>query len=165
MAVGVKPARLIEHTQRSLGWQIFVPAASPAEAVQRVACHELTHAFSAHLRLPAWLHEGLAMVAVDRALGRPHIQAETLRRLDGGQPPGERFNLREPGTVLDLYARGYWLTRYLAEAHAALLRRLLAEPRPRAQVEAAVARELGTTDAGLWAAASAHTGAHFTTRK
>jgi hypothetical protein len=165
MAVGVKPARLMEHAERSLGRQIYVPAASPAETVQRVTCHELTHAFSAHLRLPAWLHEGLAMVAVDRALGRPHVQAETLRRLGGSHPPPARYNLREPEAVLDLYARGYWLTRYLAEAHAALLRRLLAQRQPATQVEAAIARELGATEAGLWAAASALTGTHFTARK
>jgi len=44
--------------------------------VQQIACHELVHAFTSHLRLPVWLHEGLAMVTVDRLLQNQSIQGE-----------------------------------------------------------------------------------------
>jgi hypothetical protein len=161
MAVGIKPPRLIDRADRSLGRQVFIPAATPEETVQRIVCHELTHAFSTHLRLPTWLHEGLAMLTVDRALGQPTVQPATLDRLARPDAPVERANLRHPEAMLDLYICGYWLTRYLAEAHPALLRRLLAQTQSRANLEAAVARELGVTGRALWAAAGPLVTAHF----
>ena len=48
-----------------------------ASQVQRIACHELVHAYTAHLKLPAWLHEGLAMLTVDRFFERPTVKRES----------------------------------------------------------------------------------------
>jgi hypothetical protein len=151
MAVGIKPPRLIDSAERGLGRRIFT-STSPAESVRRITCHELTHAFSAHLHLPAWLHEGLAMVTVDRALGQPTVLAETLEWLRAPRPPVAQPRVRDPQAMLEVYARGYWLTRYLAEARPGLLPRLLERPRPPNWVEDRVASELGTTRAGMWAA-------------
>ncbi len=150
MAVGIKPPRLIDRSDPGLGSQIFVPAASAAETVRRIVCHELTHAFSTHLRLPAWLHEGLAMVTVDRALGQPTVLPETLHRLRLTRPPAARIDLRDAEAVLNLYARGYWLTRYLAEAQPELLRSLLVQRQPPARLEATVAAALHVTGRDLW---------------
>jgi hypothetical protein len=161
MAVGIKPPHLIEASDRGLGLQLFLPAASAEETVRRIVCHEITHAFSTHLRLPIWLHEGLAMVTVDRALGQPTVRPETLGRLQHIRPPATRIRLREPDAVLDLYARGYWLTRYLTEAQPEFLRSLLVHPQPWAGVEQAVADKLQLTGRDLWGAVGPILATHF----
>jgi hypothetical protein len=58
-----------------IGERIFVKT-DDVTKVQQIACHELVHAFTSHLRLPVWLHEGLAMVTVDRLLQNQSIQGE-----------------------------------------------------------------------------------------
>jgi len=98
--------------------------------VQQITCHELVHAFTSHLRLPVWLHEGLAMLTVDRFLGRPTVQAETIEALahsPGAASPGRypRFTTQDPHAIVYLYVRGYWLTRYIEETRPGLLKSLL----------------------------------------
>ena len=77
-AVGIKPPRLIADAERRVGDQLFVRDVDVDDEVRQITCHELTHACSNHLRLPTWLHEGLAMVSVDRLRGRPSVKRETL---------------------------------------------------------------------------------------
>ncbi|MEN6410640.1 MAG: hypothetical protein ABFD44_13130, partial [Anaerolineaceae bacterium] len=60
VAIGVKPPRLLLQSDRSVGIRIFVEEKDMRVNVQNVTCHELVHACSAHLRLPAWLNEGIA---------------------------------------------------------------------------------------------------------
>jgi hypothetical protein len=45
-----------------VGEFIFVEEKDTQTNVRHVTCHELTHACSAYLGLPAWLNEGLAVV-------------------------------------------------------------------------------------------------------
>ena len=52
---GVKPPRLVQLADRRAGDQIFVKEKDIGEKVQSITCHELAHAFTSHLRLPAWL--------------------------------------------------------------------------------------------------------------
>ena len=59
-AVGIKPPRLLQTSDSSIGKRIFIEIEGLETKVQLVVCHELTHAFTAHLRLPMWLNESLA---------------------------------------------------------------------------------------------------------
>ena len=80
-ALGIKPPRLLQSADSRIGDKIFLRDADVHDRVRSVACHELTHAFTADLRLPAWFKEGVAMVAVDRFFDRPTVKRETLETL------------------------------------------------------------------------------------
>ena len=128
--VGVKPPRLIQSSDRSIGERIFAKQDDIDSKAQQVACHELTHAFAAHLRLPVWLNEGLAMVTVDRFMGWPTVKEGTLAAL--ARSPGAvssgrypRFTTRDSDAIVYLYVRGYWLVRYIEETRPGLLKGLL----------------------------------------
>lgn len=127
--VGVKPPRLIQAGNRSLGEQLFNPERDFNEKVQTVTCHELTHAFTFHLKLPTWLQEGLATLAMDYYLNRCNVRSETLERLDDfparGQPGNQRLKVTRPQVMIDLYARGYWLTRYIDETRPDMMKEIL----------------------------------------
>jgi hypothetical protein len=132
-AVGIKPPRLIEAADRTIGSRLFIEGADNEEKVENVTCHELTHAFSSHLRLPMWLNEGLAMVTVDRYFDRQTVQPETLDLLDGWtgrRDPARyrRLRVTDPDTVVYHYARSYWLTRYLKDTRPELISRILQQP-------------------------------------
>jgi hypothetical protein len=154
-AVGVKPPRLARTAQAGNGGRIFVVDPDVADQVRHTTCHELTHAFTAHLKLPMWLDEGLANVTVDQLAGRPSLQPATLDSL-GNAAYGHRAEdyrrLRAGDLEGLLYhvVRGYWLTRYLDEAQPALLRRLLARRYPRGALEAEVAAALDLAPAAFW---------------
>lgn len=127
-AIGIKPPRLLQAADRSMGDQLFIRHDDMAREVQQVTCHELAHAFVHGLQLPTWLHEGLSMIAVDRLVGEQTVRSDTLERLanpkgmgTGGQ---QKLRLRDPEAVLDLYIRGYWLTRYIEQERPGLLRDL-----------------------------------------
>jgi hypothetical protein len=72
---------VIEASDRSLGEQIFLQDRDLSEIVQTVTCHELVHAFTFHLKLPTWLHEGLATLAMEHYLDRRIVREETLEDL------------------------------------------------------------------------------------
>ena len=129
VVVGVKPPRLIETGASEIGDQIFIRQEDVRDKVQSVTCHELTHAFSSHLRLPSWLKEGLAMVTVDRYFGEATVRPDTLEALDrASQNAGsDAIDVRDPAAVVQQYARAYWLTRYIEETRPGLLKELLAE--------------------------------------
>ena len=65
IAVGVKPPDLLRQSDSSMGSLIFIPVEDITLKFQLTACHELAHAYSTHLALPAWLKEGIAMVSTD----------------------------------------------------------------------------------------------------
>jgi hypothetical protein len=129
-AVGVKPPRLIEMSDKSIGQRIFVKDESLDQKVQLITCHELTHAFTAHLRLPMWLNEGLAMVMVDKFHGEPTVKLETLEELQGSknnQSPGkyQKLSTKDKDALVYHYVRGYWITRYIEETKPDLLKEVL----------------------------------------
>lgn len=134
VAVGIKPPHLLAQADRHLGERIFLPEDSLEQKMETIACHELTHACSTHLRLPSWLKEGLAMLAVDHFLGRPSVRPETRALLRVPPQPNPLDGRRTPritdeAGLLYLYAHGYWLVRWLDEQHPDLLRAELSQPR------------------------------------
>jgi hypothetical protein len=66
VAIGIKPPRLLEQSDRSIGVRMFVDEKDMKVNVQHVTCHELVHACSAHLELSTWLNEGIATVTTDQ---------------------------------------------------------------------------------------------------
>jgi hypothetical protein len=155
VAIGVKPPRLLEQSERGIGVRMFVEEKDMKVNVQNVTCHELVHACSADLRLPMWLNEGIATVAVDRFVGRPTIRRETLELVRGfrpkGAPPTYRELSRMGGEAIAYHGvRGYWLVRYLEETHPGFLRRMLAIRRDPKAIEREMAVELGMEPENLW---------------
>jgi hypothetical protein len=138
-AIGIKPPRLLREIDAALRERVFVRR-EVEEAVEHNTCHELVHACSDHLRLPTWLHEGLAMVTVDRFAGAPTVKAETLQAL--ASAPSDPWASDLEGLVY-LAVRGYWVTRYLAEVRPALLKQQLAQRQPPGALEDALADGLG----------------------
>jgi hypothetical protein len=136
------------------------------EKVRHITCHELVHAFTAHLKLPMWLNEGLAMVTVDKLHGEPTVQLETIETLD--RPPHDagpgryrKLTLRDPDAVVYHYVRGYWITRYLDETQPELLRSLLAGRCSHAELEGKVAAALGLSHGELWDRVDRRVASHF----
>lgn len=164
--VGVKPPRLLQEADGSLGRRIFVAGRSLEQRVEHNTCHELAHAFVAHLKLPAWLKEGQAMVTVDRYAGKPMVQKETLQVLArfSAQPGVEharRLRTRDPEALVYQCVQGYWLTRYLDETQPDLLRGLLAQQLRAQALESELAAGLGLAREAFWDGIDSVVVAHF----
>ena len=130
--VGVKPPQLMQIANRSLGEQIFLQDRDISEKAQTVTCHELVHAFTFHLKLPTWLHEGLATLAMEHYLDRRIVREDTLEKLTGNlqasHPSGSvKLGVDKPQALILQYVRGYWLTRYIEETKPELLKALLSK--------------------------------------
>ena len=154
-AVGIKPPRLLVSADRSVGDKMFVRDVDESGEARQITCHELTHACSNHLRLPTWLHEGLAMVSVDRLRGRPSVKRETLDLMEAlsinTSPSGyPRGSLKDAEAWVYLYARGYWLTHYLVATQPTLLHELLARRRTHREVEEELAKAFGKSHEEFW---------------
>lgn len=165
-AVGVKPMRLMAAADKSIGERIFIREDDISQKVRHVTCHELTHASTAHLKLPSWLNEGLAMVTVDRFFGRPTVREETLATL-GARPrasPPRDFagvNLDDKDAIVRHYVRGYWIVRLLAETHLEFLKALLRERTSRRQLESRIAAKLEISPNALWSKVDGILLSHF----
>jgi hypothetical protein len=156
----------VQLGDRSIGERIFVPVTDVEEKVQHNTCHELAHAFVDHLDLPDWLKEGLAMVTVDRFAGKATIRPETLETLERAAPDAEpagrqRLNTKDPDSVVYLYVRGYWLTRYLEETQPGLLKGLLVRRTTHQALEGAVAAALDMSHEAFWRRIDGVVAAHF----
>jgi hypothetical protein len=132
LAVGVKPPRLIRSGDRSMGELIFLPEENMKEKIRQLTCHEVTHACTAHLKLPAWLNEGLAMVMVDRLLKKPTVRAGTAVSLANVHASSYRrkypaFSASNREEFIRYYVLGYWRVRFLEETRPGLVKKLLAE--------------------------------------
>jgi hypothetical protein len=153
--VGIKAPRLIAQTPKPIGESIFISEENLEQKVLSIVCHELTHAFSSHLRLPTWMHEGLAMVSTDRCLGKPTVLRDTLQLLKAenqDQKGAEKINLNTQSReeIILLYVRGYWLTRFLVETQPELLHKLLNERFSHQELEGLIAAELGIGQEAFW---------------
>jgi hypothetical protein len=153
--VGVKPLRMIQMANRRLGEQIFTKDRDLSETVQTVTCHELVHAFTFHLKLPIWLHEGLATLAMEYYLDRRIVREETLENLP--QPSltstssaTEKLRVDDPRALISQYVRGYWLTRYIEETRVELLKDLLSKRYRRKEFEEKVASVFGKDQKNYW---------------
>jgi len=165
-AVGVKPPRLMSTADKSIGERIFLREDDVTQKVRHVTCHELTHAFMAHLRLPSWLNEGLAMVTVDRYFGKTTVRQETLATLEpqshAGRPQDSaRVNLADKDTIIRHYVRGYWIARYLAETDLEFLRDVLRARSSRRQLENRIAAKLGVSAKTFWTEVDTIVLSHF----
>jgi hypothetical protein len=155
VVIGVKPARLLEKSDRSIGVSLFVEEKDAKVNVQHVTCHELVHACSAHLGLPMWLNEGIAVVTVDRFLGRQTIRQGTLALvrdfLPKRMPPTyralSRMSLKE---IAYHSARAYWLVRCLEEILPGFLTRSLSLRRNSKYIEQEMAASLRMEPHSFW---------------
>ena len=165
-AIGIKPPRLLDVSDKSVGVHMYVEEMDPVAKVRHLACHELTHAASAHLRLPAWLNEGLAAVSVDRFMGKPTIRDDSLGLLQRIQPktapPAYRSMMRFQAETLAYHAvRGYWIVRLLEESHLGFVRSLLTSRQSAAWIERQVAEQLSVEPSRLWQEIDDRVTAHF----
>ncbi len=162
---GIKTPGSMQASDNSMGLEVFIPDENIEHKVRSVTCHELTHAFSDHLQLPAWLHEGLAMVTVDKFFGRPTVKPETLEILaqSAGEPPvsGRRIGVHDKDALIYTYVRGYWLTRYLEETKPELLKELLKERRPQEELETVLAVEFDLSYSEFWQTIDHSVVAHY----
>ena len=134
LSVGIKPPDILGRSQSELGKRLFVPVPDLLEKFRHLTCHEYTHACTAHLRLPFWLNEGLAMRMVDylagyqtvlentHALGMTESTIRQLRK-------ATRLAAESSEALLELYSGGYWLVRELEGADPLFLRNLLSRKR------------------------------------
>jgi hypothetical protein len=155
IAIGIKPPRLLEASDRSIGEHMFVEEPDASAKIRHLTCHELTHAASSHLRLPPWLNEGLAAVSVDRFMGKQTIRQESLGLLERlqpkGPPPSYRAMSQLHGEELAYHAvRGYWIVRFLEEVFPGFVRTLLASRVPQPAIERRTAERLGEQPTKLW---------------
>jgi hypothetical protein len=165
-AVGVKPPRIRQLADTSIGKRIFIQEDDADKKVRRTTCHELTHAYTAHLRLPMWLNEGIAMVTVDRLAGQPTVQPETVHVLkaasQGAASQGYRQVLRsDADTMVYQVVRGYWLTRYIEDTRPDLLRGLLQQRQPQKVLESKVAAAYEMEMEGFWSGIDSIVASHF----
>ncbi|MGB8951146.1 MAG: hypothetical protein WCC06_00570 [Candidatus Aminicenantales bacterium] len=155
-AIGVKPLRLLEQSDRSIGVRMFIEEKDGKVKVRHVTCHELVHACAAYLRLPMWLNEGIATVTVDRFLQKPTIREETLEFIRGFLPKAAPPTYRELSrmgrdTIAYQSLRGYWLVRYLEEERPGFLKRMFSlRRRDSKTIEREMARELGMEPESFW---------------
>ena len=155
VAIGVKSPRLLAQSDRSIGVRMFVEEKDVKVNVQHVTCHELVHACSAHLKLPTWLNEGIAIVTVDRFLGKPTIRRETLAFVRDFQPKGAPPTYRElsrmDGEAIAYHGvRGYWLVRHLEENRPGFLRRMFSLGQDGRVIEQEMIAELGMEPESFW---------------
>lgn len=151
VATGVKPGRLIEKADRRIGKKIFVKETEMDQKVFSVTCHELTHAFSDYLKLPAWLHEGLAMRTADLCMDKQTVLPETLNLLkDSMKGRITRYDLQDENTLVLLYVRSYWLTRLLEAEKMETLKRWLQRPMRPTELEKQLASVIDLPLTDLW---------------
>jgi hypothetical protein len=155
VAIGVKPPRLLAQSDRSIGVRMFVEEKDMEVNVQRVTCHELVHACSAHLRLPMWLNEGIATATTDRFAGTPTIRHDTLelmRRFEPKEEPPTYRELSRMDAEAIVYhgVRGYWLVRYLEQEHPSFLRGMFSQRRDLESLEREVVSKLEMEPESFW---------------
>jgi hypothetical protein len=166
VVIGVKPPRLLETSDKSFGLQMYVPQTDVEIKIQHFTCHELTHACAAHLKLPAWLNEGIAMLTVDRYMGKPTIRQDTLQTLSRvasqERPPGYAKLSRMKADVIIYYTLlGYWLVRYLEEMHPGFLKGLFSSPLTSSALESRLAEVIGLGQLEFWSKIPALLMVHF----
>ncbi len=153
--IGVKPPLILEQSDISIGIRVFVEEKDMSLKLQHVSCHELIHACSAHLHLPMWLNEGIAMVTVDRYLGKTTILEDTLELLRDYQPkappPTYRQLSRMQGKDIVYHTtRAYWLTRYLYEQDPQFLKKVLTKRRSPEEIAGQMAEQMNVEADRFW---------------
>jgi hypothetical protein len=153
--VGIKSPHLFAEIPDSFGESIFIAEDDLRQKVLSIVCHELTHACSSHLKLPIWMHEGLAMVSADKCLGMPTLLPETLQLLNNGDTTENTsgklaLKTQSRDEVILLYVRGYWLTRYLVDNYPDLVTDLLKKRYGQHEIENLIASSLDIPQEEFW---------------
>jgi len=170
VAIGIKPPILLEVSDKSIGKLMYVEEKDTTIKIRHLTCHELTHACSAHLQLPAWLNEGLAAVTVDRFLEKRTIRTDTLELLRSyvprGNPPTYAQLSRLDAEAIAYYAvLGYWLVKYIEEVRLGFLKRLFSSSPVSRTIENEIAAELGVELNGFWMKIPGMIVTHFETKE
>ncbi len=166
VAIGMKPPRLLEQSDRRFGARMFVEEKDMPTNIQRVVCHELTHACTAHLRLPAWLNEGISALTVDRFAGQRTILIETLDLIRDHQPkappPTYRALARMRGEDFVYHAvRGYWVVGFVEDKCPGFLKRKFSQAWLASSIEPEIAIELSMKPEIFWHEIDAAVVDHF----
>jgi len=153
--MGVKTPELMEQADRSHGLKLFEVEDNVTQKVEYVTCHELTHAFVSDFKLPNWLKEGLSMLAVDYYAGSNTVREDTMQSLmkfdEVDESEKERqLIINDPDAIIYIYARGYWITRYLEETYPDLLTSLFSEQMARQNIEEKIAARMGLSREEFW---------------
>lgn len=151
--VGVKPARLLLAGDRRIGDRFFTREIDTGDMVQAITCHELVHAFMQHLRLPIWLNEGLATLAMEVFLNRSLVRIETLENLRISLPEtgnAKQLRVDREEEVIREFSRGYWRVRYIDCTRPNLLKSLLSERILPEQLKKLLASEYGMAQDNFW---------------
>jgi len=163
--VGVKPPRLMVASDGSIGEQFFLPNRDLNEKVITVTCHELVHAFTFHLKLPQWLNEGLATLAMEHYLRRRIVREDTLDCLRRSSFEKENAIKAQPQGLIPIYARGYWLTRYIEETRNDVLKDILSRRFRRQDLEVKIASTYGKDRRAFWSEIYGDVWAYFTSKQ
>ena len=164
--VGVKPTRLLEKADRRIGKLIFNHEPDAQLKMTSLFCHELTHVCSADLKLPAWLNEGIAMVAADRLAGKQTVKEETLdwlREPDATLCFRDYRDLRQdpPEDAAYQYARAYWIARFLIETRPGFLADVARDVENAGEVEERIEDMLEIERGTFWCAIDRMAHSHF----
>jgi hypothetical protein len=147
---GVKPPRLLKTADRSVGERFLLPGRTLDELAETVTCHELTHVSSSHLKLPTWLREGVATLAMEHYLGRRIVRTDTLDQLSVAAPAhGSQGDYRRQ-LLIAQYTRGYWLTRLIEDDRPGLLLELLSAILPTKALDNKIAAAYGSEPGRFW---------------
>jgi hypothetical protein len=155
IAIGVKPARIIEKTDRSVGLRIYAEEKNPDNNIRQVSCHEIVHACSAHLRLPMWLNEGIAVITADRFMEKPTIREDTLKYMKDytpkkAPPTYQELSRMDDKAIAYNLTRSYWLAHYLEKEHPGLIRSLLEKRMEPDIITSRIAGGLGIEPKDFW---------------
>ena len=152
-AAVVKPPRLLNEADVRLGEKLFVRLGEITERVRAVTCHELVHAYANSQGLEPWINEGVAMLTVDRFFGFDTVKPQTIELLGAVDRPVRSYLAMHKLTdseLVKLYARGYWITRYLHETRPATLHALLHRGYGGRGRDRKLAKDLGIDRHLLW---------------
>jgi hypothetical protein len=98
---------------------------------------------------------GLSMLAVDYYAGSDTVREDTLQSLEKFDEVDEsekerQLNINDPDAIIYIYARGYWITRYLEETYPGLLPSLFNEQTERQNIEEEIAARMGLSREDFW---------------
>lgn len=151
--IAIKAPSLWERSDFRIGALIFCEEKNMQVKIENTVCHELVHACAAGLKLPMWLNEGLAMVAVDIFSGKQTVRSDTVDYLRGNLPPASYEDLPslDIETTAYQYIRGYWLVRCLeAKLPGFIKTEILSQPLDKKVLEQKIANALGLNHDSLW---------------
>ncbi len=155
IAIGIKPPRLLERSDKRIGSLLYIEESDFDRKIKNVTCHELIHACSAHLVLPMWLNEGIALYGAEEYAGTPMIRPETLTLIREYTPKAEppsysRLSRMRIDRIAYHDSRGYWIVRYLEENHPGLVKSLLTHHRYESEIEDIISAQLGIEQSDFW---------------